>query len=360
MNSTLKGHLAALFTTIVWAMTYISTKVVLRSFSVMDVTFFRIIIAYISLVLFSFIPQKSTSSLSGKTAATGVLSHSGDAASDLPSRSEDTAAAGGLSHSGESVASGTSSSGTVSPKGPSPARFFRHELPFFCAGFFGITAYFLFQNIGMSYTTATNSSIILNTVPLFTALLAWLFLKDRTGIHPLFFLGFVLAMAGIAIISLQDGTASIHLRGDFLILMASVTWGFYTLFTPQINSHGYSSIRVTRRLYFWGMVLMIPAMFYYHFRPDLKALLQPGVLPHLLFLGVIASAVCFVTWNYAIRQLGGVKTNIYVYVQPVVTVIGSALILHEAITPPLLLGIVLSLAGVILSGRPAIGRHKQK
>ena len=304
MSNILKGHLAALFTTAVWAMTYISTKVVLRSFSVMDVTFFRIIIAYVSLVLFSLIPQKNAAPPQ-KAASVGTSAR------------------------------------------------IRSEIPFVCAGFFGITAYFLFQNIGMTYTTATNSSIILNTVPLFTALLAWAFLKDRTGIHPLFFLGFVMAMAGIAIISLQDGPAGVHLRGDFLILMASVTWGLYTLFTPKINSHGYSSIRVTRRLYFWGLVLMIPAMVFYRFRPDLKALLQPGVLPHLLFLGVIASAVCFVTWNYAIRQLGGVRTNIYVYGQPVITVVGSALILHEMITPQLLLGIVLSMAGVILSGLPS-------
>ena len=317
MSSTMKGHLAAMFTTIVWAMTYISTKVVMRSFSVMDVTFFRIIIAYVSLVLFSLIPHKNTASFSDQNTASEKAMHS--------------------------VQNG--SAGISS--------FMRKEIPFFCAGFFGITAYFLFQNIGMSYTTATNSSIILNTVPLFTALLAWIFLKDRTGIHPLFFLGFIMAMAGIAIISLQDGEAGLHLRGDFLIMMASVTWGLYTLFTPRINSHGYSSIRVTRRLYFWGLVLMIPAMIVFRFRPDPKALLQPGVLPHLLFLGVIASAVCFVTWNYAIRQLGGVKTNIYVYGQPVVTVIGSALILHEVITPRLLLGIVLSMAGVVLSGLPS-------
>ena len=60
-----------------------------------------------------------------------------------------------------------------------------------------------------------------------------------------------------------------------------------------------------------------------------------------------------ILWNYAIRQLGGVRTNIYVYGQPVVTVIGSALFLHEVITPQLLLGIVLSMAGVILSGLPS-------
>ena len=345
MNSTAKGHLAALFTTIVWAMTYISTKVVLRSFSVMDVTFFRIIIAYLSLVLFSFIPQKESRPVSGS------ISHKTNRREKNTTVSPD--AVPSETATSETAASETAASETGVPDPSRFSRFVRREIPFFCAGFFGITAYFLFQNIGMTYTTATNSSIILNTVPLFTALLAWIFLKDRTGIHPLFFLGFVMAMAGIAIISLQDGEAGIHLRGDFLILMASVTWGLYTLFTPRINSYGYSSIRVTRRLYFWGLVLMIPAMYIYGFRPDLKALLQPGVLPHLLFLGVIASAVCFVTWNYAIRQLGGVRTNIYVYGQPVVTVVGSALILHEVITPQLLLGIVLSMAGVVLSGIPA-------
>ena len=120
MSSTMKGHLAAVFTTIVWAMTYISTKVVLRYFSVMDVTFFRIIIAYVSLALFSLIPQKNT-------------------------------APGNTARSGQDTLSGNTSSGISS--------FIRREIPFFCAGFFGITAYFLFQNIGMSYTTAANSSI---------------------------------------------------------------------------------------------------------------------------------------------------------------------------------------------------------
>ena len=339
MTSTTKGHLAALFTTIVWAMTYISTKVVLRSFSVMDVTFFRIIIAYLSLVLFSFIPQKGSRTVSDSATQNKNQMSADPTAGSIAIPEETTNERAAVSETSKSEPSGF-------------RQFVRREIPFFCAGFFGITAYFLLQNIGMTYTTATNSSIILNTVPLFTALLAWIFLKDRTGIHPLFFLGFVMAMAGIAIISLQNGEAGIHLRGDFLILMASITWGLYTLFTPRINSHGFSSIRVTRRLYFWGMVLMIPAMYVYGFRPDLKALLQPGVLPHLLFLGVVASAVCFVTWNYAIRQLGGVRTNIYVYGQPIVTVVGSALILHEAITPPLLLGIVLSMAGVVLSDQP--------
>ena len=95
---------------------------------------------------------------------------------------------------------------------------------------------------------------------------------------------------------------------------------------------------------------MIPFMFLFRFRPDMRLVLQPVTLLNLLFLGIIASAVCFVTWNYCVRELGSIKASIYIYGQPIISVIASALILHEAVTPRLLLGIVLSFLGVILSG----------
>ena len=286
MSTAARGHLAALFSIIVWAMTFVSTKVLLTDLTAMEVTFIRSILAYFALAVFSPHPIK-THGLKG-------------------------------------------------------------ELPFILSGLSGVTAYFLFQNIGLTFTTATNSSIILNLIPVITALLAWWILKDRTGIHPLFFVGSVLAMAGITIISLSGGTAGLHLFGDLLTLGAAFVWGFYTLLSPKVNGSGFSVIQVTRRIYFWG--LMIPAMFAFRFRPDIHILLRPDILLNLLFLGIGASAVCFVTWNCAIRQLGPVKVSLYVYVQPVITVIASAFILRETMTGDLLLGIVLSLTGVILSG----------
>ena len=318
MNNTAKGHLAAFFTIVVWALTFVSTKVVLQSFTGMETTFMRLIIAYVSLVIFSLVPQKKASDNAGEEPIESASSSRGNNGSDILKR----------------------------------------ELFFFLAGLFGVTGYFLLQNIGMALTTATNTSIILNTVPIFTALLAWLVFKDKTGIHPLFFLGFLLAMAGIVMISMTGDGASVHLKGDILILLAAIVWGFYTLITPMINRYGYSGIRVTRHVHFWALIQMVPAMIREHFRPDPTLLLQPQNLLNLLFLGVIASAVCFVTWNYAVRELGSVKSSIYIYGQPVITVIASAFILNERITPRLLLGIVLILIGVVLSGMPG-GKRKR-
>ena len=318
MSKTAKGHLAALFTIIVWALTFVSTKVVLQSFTGMEATFLRLIIAYGSLVIFSLIPQRKADRDAGETPI-----------------------------------------GSVSPpKRNSGLSILKRELFFFLAGLFGVTGYFLLQNIGMAYTTATNTSIILNTVPIFTALLAWLVFKDKTGIHPLFFFGFLLAMAGIVVISITGEGASVHLKGDVLILLAAIVWGCYTLITPMINRYGYSGIRVTRHVHFWALIQMLPVMIREHFRPDPTLLLQPQNFLNLLFLGVIASAVCFATWNYAVRELGSVKSSIYIYGQPVITVIASAFILNEKITPRLLLGIVLILIGVVLSGMPG-GKRKR-
>ena len=69
----------------------------------------------------------------------------------------------------------------------------------------------------------------------------------------------------------------------------------------------------------------------------------------LLFLGFGASALCFVTWNFAVKGLGAVKTSVYIYLVPVITVLASVLILKEKETIFSALGAFLTLSGLILS-----------
>ena len=69
----------------------------------------------------------------------------------------------------------------------------------------------------------------------------------------------------------------------------------------------------------------------------------------VLYLGLGACAMCFVTWNYAIKTLGPVKTMVYIYLVPVITVICSVLILHETVNVLSGVGTALTLAGLVLS-----------
>lgn len=82
-------------------------------------------------------------------------------------------------------------------------------------------------------------------------------------------------------------------------------------------------------------------------------------LLNLLFLGLGASALCFVTWNSAVRLLGAVRTSVYIYLTPVITIVASVLILHEPFAWMTGIGTVLTLAGLVLSeGR--VFRHKNQ
>ena len=94
---------------------------------------------------------------------------------------------------------------------------------------------------------------------------------------------------------------------------------------------------------------MIPALFLFEFEPNMNQLMQPVNLFNILFLGLGASALCFVTWNSAVKLLGAVKTSVYIYMVPVITVITSAIVLQEKITLLVALGTILTMTGLFIS-----------
>jgi drug/metabolite transporter (DMT)-like permease len=99
---------------------------------------------------------------------------------------------------------------------------------------------------------------------------------------------------------------------------------------------------------------MIP---YYIWRPGLGIELlatQPQLIWNLLFLGCIASMVCFLAWNWVLKKLGAVVATNYVYLNPVVTIIFAWMILSEQITIYLLLGTALILLGMFLADKKTL------
>ena len=94
---------------------------------------------------------------------------------------------------------------------------------------------------------------------------------------------------------------------------------------------------------------MIPARFLFNCRIGAERFVNPVYLGNLIFLGLGTSALCFVTWNMAVKILGAIKTSIYIYLVPVITVVTSALILKEKITVMSGIGTVLALIGLFLS-----------
>lgn len=284
-----RGHIAAFITILIWGTTFISTKILLADFKPIEVLFYRFIIGFFAL----------------------FIAH--------PHRLKGTNR--------------------------------KQELTLMSAGLCGVTLYFLLENIALTYTSASNVGVIISASPFFTAILAnWLLKGEKLKRN--FFIGFFTAIAGIFLISF-NGSAVLKLNpiGDFLALGAALVWALYSVLLKKISQFGYPTIPVTRRIFFYGLLFMIPVLFSLRFEWRLERFADPIALFNILFLGLGASALCFVTWNIAVKQLGAVKTSIYIYMVPIITVITSIIILHEKITWISALGILLILMGLFLSDK---------
>lgn len=222
-----------------------------------------------------------------------------------------------------------------------------HEEKYFiAAGASGVFLYYFLENASMLWTNASNAGVIVSAAPFFTAL----FSREKKS--KWFFIGFAAAMAGIAMISFGSlEVTGEGLAGDFLALAAAAVWGIYAVLTKKISTFGYPEVQTARRSFLYGLAFMIIPLLFWNGCGIGRDIFTVRNILNLLFLGGAASALCFVTWSIAVRKLGAVRTSVFIYLTPVITVIASAILLGEAITPLSGIGMLLALAGLMLSGK---------
>ena len=224
------------------------------------------------------------------------------------------------------------------------------ELLMVALGITGGSLYFLTENSAMIYTTTTNTSLIVCLCPLIAALLIALFFRSMR-LHGLQIVGTVMAAIGVIIVVL-NGRFVLRLSplGDALAFGACLCWALYSLLMIPASQR-YDTTFITRKVFFYGLVSMIPYFLIYPDQPSPSVVLRPDVLANLLFLGCVASMLCFLAWNWVIKKLGAVIATNYVYFNPVTTVLFAWLILSERITIYFLIGTLLILTGMYLCNR---------
>ena len=234
----------------------------------------------------------------------------------------------------------------------------KQEGVFFMLGLLGCTAYFYTENTALSYTLASNVSIIVAAAPIFTAILAHFAGEERFRASTL--AGFLVAFSGVILV-VCNGTFVLKLnpKGDLLALAAAVCWAIYSVLLRRA-SRGLDSILVTRRTMFWGIVTALPLVAAEGVPYPTAPLLTASGIANFLFLGLVGSALCFVLWNKAFRILGVVTTNTFIYLMPFITILAARIFLDEPISPLALLGAVLITAGVVLSQRPSPAEKAQR
>jgi len=230
------------------------------------------------------------------------------------------------------------------------ASVWQDELLMVALGVTGGSLYFLTENSAMIYTTTTNTSLIVCLCPLIAALLIALFFRSMR-LHGIQIVGTVIAAIGVCIVVL-NGHFVLHLSplGDMLAFGACLCWAFYSLLMIPAGQR-YDTLFITRKVFFYGLLSMIPYFLVFPDLPSLSVVLRIDVLANLLFLGCVASMLCFLAWNWVIKKLGAVIVTNYVYFNPVTTVIFAWLILAERITIYFLVGTLLILAGMYLCNK---------
>ena len=227
----------------------------------------------------------------------------------------------------------------------------RDELTMLLLGMSGGSVYFLAENAAMLYTTATNTSLIVCSCPLFTMLLIALFYRQTERFSKIQLTGSLMACLGMVIVVL-NGHFVLHLSplGDVLAFVACLLWAVYTLLMKAVANR-YSSLFITRKVFFYGLLTIIP--YFLWIEPFNFSIfpLEASLLLNLLFLGVVASMLCYLVWSWIIKKLGAVEATNWVYVNPVSTILFAWWLLDEQITPWFLLGTLFILVGMYLCDR---------
>ena len=217
------------------------------------------------------------------------------------------------------------------------------------AGLTGVTLYYLLENIALNYTLAANVGIINYNAPFLTAIFTFIFLKNNEKINKNFFIGFVVSIIGIWFILFNGTKINLNPIGDILAMFSATSWAIYSILIKKIAYYNIPILLVTRETFLYGIIFMIPFIFLFDFKFDLTTFFNLTNLLNLLFLGFIASGICFLMWNKSIKIIGAVKSGVYLYLIPVVTVILSSIILKEPISIYLIIGVILTILGLIIS-----------
>lgn len=236
----------------------------------------------------------------------------------------------------------------------------KEEAVFLLLGVSGGSMYFLTENTALAYTQASNTAFLVASAPLLTAILTFAYSRlgkgrfakslERVRLGWPLIGGTLLALGGMALVVFEGTKVQFSAKGDLLAIGAALFWAVYSLFMGQMTRE-YGTLTATRKVFFYGLLTILPFLGGCQESFSVQVLNQTAVWTNLLFLGLIASLLCFLAWNLVIDKLGNITSTNYVYLNPVFTLISASILLGERMTPVALLGSAAILLGVIWAGQ---------
>ena len=223
-----------------------------------------------------------------------------------------------------------------------------HILPLIGFGFFQTTLYFALQYVGLKYTTADNTALIVNTRPLFVALLAVIIFRERFTF--LQWAAFLLSFCGVLIVLYNPGASFMpnHLFGDSLIVLNALSGAIGIMFGKKLLKN-YKPFTILVYQITVGMIGLFPLALY-----ETGGQFSPAQVAWgpIIFLAIFTTAIAQTFFNWGLSRVPVSSTGVYFFIIPVVNIILAHFMFGEPITWLLLLGGGLIVTGVyIVNGR---------
>ncbi len=280
------GHLSAAFTILVWGITFINTKYLVDYFTPIQIMALRYSIAYIMLFLIS--PK--------------ILKFQG----------------------------------------------LKKEMYLFLAAMSGGAIYQYLENLAVYYTSPASVSFISALSPVLTVIIAHSLYSEKLNFKIIF--GMLVSLLGVFFVSFADSKISdTGLIGDLIILAGVWLWTIYSIFIKKIEEFNLTQIQISRRIFMYSLLFILPFSYFSSGTIKLEYIIMPVNLMNILFLSVIASAICFCTWNVGVMKIGPTATNKYLFVMPIVTLIGQVIYNKNQIGTLAVAGMFIILMGLAIT-----------
>lgn len=203
--------------------------------------------------------------------------------------------------------------------------------------------------VGVSYTSAPNVSLAYALTPVFVFIIAAIFLKER--VSALKIIGIAVAVSGAIVLLSEKGFnfSSDTMKGDIFALMASFSWGLYTIIGRNFTRK-YGAIYSTALSMASGTIFFIPVFLFVQGSYDFSTI-APLNWGQIIYLGAITSGVGYALWFYALKKIEASKLAVFNNFQPALTAILAFLIFGTAVTPYFIVGGTMIVIGVVLTQR---------
>ncbi len=220
-----------------------------------------------------------------------------------------------------------------------------------------VTAYNSLVYFGAQYTSATNISLVVATMPVMTILFAWVMNREKPFALQAF--GIMISIIGVLIIISQGSwqvlsTLSLN-PGDLLIVLSIASWSFYSVLLKK-NQINISPISLLTVLIFFGVLCILP-FYVWEFSVFQGFELKITTVIMFLYLGVFPSIVSYLCWNFGVKTAGASIASVFMYLLPVFTSIIAYLFLNENLFLYHFAGGLLILFGLIMSSLKHNGKY---